>query len=114
MYCHDGECLELTEYRLTNFNVAISVISLFTLLAKMIAVIMNIWYPIIALFFNVALTALYATSVYGQMGPDYADPTRPSPIAWYVSKSCTVAANQSVQKSCLLAKGTFAVTVIML
>jgi hypothetical protein len=84
------------------------------MLAKMIAVIMNIWYPLIAILFNVALTALYATSVYGQMGPDYANPARPSPIAWYISKSCTVAANPSVQKSCLMAKGTYAVTVIML
>ncbi|KAI1844537.1 hypothetical protein JX266_009210 [Neoarthrinium moseri] len=99
---------------LTNFNVAISVISLFFLLAKMIAVIMHVWFPLVALFFNIALAALYTTSVYGQMGPDYADPNHPSPIAWYIAKPCTVAANQSVQKSCRTAKGTYAVTVLML
>jgi hypothetical protein len=100
--------------RLTNFNVAISVISLFVLITKMIAVIMHLWFPLIALFFNIALTVLYTTSVYGQMGPDYADYSKPSPVAWYIAKPCTVAANQSIQKSCRTAKGTFAVTVIFL
>ncbi|KAK6074181.1 hypothetical protein SCUP234_08062 [Seiridium cupressi] len=99
---------------LTNFNVAISVLSLFVLIAKMIAVIMHLWFPILALIFNVALTALYTTSVYGQMGPDYADPNHPSPIAWYIAKPCTAAANQSIQKSCRTAKGTYAVTVLFL
>ncbi|KAH6657853.1 hypothetical protein BKA67DRAFT_200731 [Truncatella angustata] len=99
---------------LTNFNVAISVISLFVLIAKTIGVIMHVWFPVIALFFNVALTALYTTSVYGQMGPDHADPNHPSPIAWYIAKPCTVAANQSVQKSCRTAQGTYAATVIFL
>lgn len=93
---------------------AISVISLFVLLTKLIAAIMHIWYPLFALLFNVALTALYAVSVYGQAGPDYADPDRPSPAAWYIAKPCDVAANQKVQSSCRLAKGTFAATVIML
>jgi hypothetical protein len=99
---------------LTDFNVAISVISLFVLLTKLIASIMHVWYPLFALLFNVALTALYAVSVYGQAGPDYADPDRPSPAAWYIAKPCDVAANQKVQNSCRLAKGTFATTVIML
>lgn len=104
----------LMQSSLTNFNVAVSVISLFVLIAKMIAVIMHLWYPVVALFFNVALTALYTTSVYGQMGPDYADSNHPSPIAWYIAKPCTAAANQSVQKSCRTAKGTYAATIIFL
>jgi hypothetical protein len=84
------------------------------LIAKMIAIIMHCFYPIVALLINVALTALYTTSVYGQMGPDYADSNHPSAIAWYIAKPCTVAANQSVQKSCRTAKGTYAATVIFL
>ncbi|KAI0126519.1 hypothetical protein BJ170DRAFT_409573 [Xylariales sp. AK1849] len=99
---------------LTNFNVAISVISLFVLITKMIGVIMHVWYPLIALLFNVSLVALYTTSVYGQMGPDYADPDHPSAIAWYIAKSCDVTVNQSIQKSCRTAKGTYAATVLML
>jgi hypothetical protein len=99
---------------LTNFNVAISVISLFVLITKMIGVIMHLWFPLIAMVFNIALVALYATSVYGQAGPDYADPTKPSAVAWYIAKPCSVVANPSIQKSCTIAKGTFAATIIML
>ncbi|KAI1081895.1 hypothetical protein F5B20DRAFT_36826 [Whalleya microplaca] len=99
---------------LTNLNVAISVLSLFVLLTKLVAFIMHVWFPLIALLFNIALAVLYAVSIYGQAGPDYLDPRYPSPVAWYIAKPCTVAANQSIQGSCKLAKGTFAATVIML
>ncbi|KAL7620363.1 hypothetical protein AAE478_009358 [Parahypoxylon ruwenzoriense] len=99
---------------LTDFNVAISVLSLFLLLTKLVAFIMHVWFPIIALLINLALLALYAASIGGQAGPDYLDPNRPSPVAWYIAKPCDVAANQSIQGSCRLAKGAFAATCIML
>lgn len=102
--------------RLTNFNVAISVLSLFVLVAKLIGFIMRVWTPIVGLIFSLAMSALYTVSVYGQMGPDYYDPLRPSPIAWYIRMGCWPAegfANDAV-RSCQLAKGTFAVTVIQL
>ncbi|KAI0882170.1 uncharacterized protein GGS22DRAFT_48614 [Annulohypoxylon maeteangense] len=99
---------------LTNFNVAISVLSLFLLLTKLIAFIMHVWFPIIALVVNISLIALYVTSLAGQAGPDYLDPQHPSRIAWYIAKPCTVAANLSVQNSCRLAKGGFAAACIML
>ncbi|CAJ2500599.1 Uu.00g034520.m01.CDS01 [Anthostomella pinea] len=98
---------------LTNFNVAISVISLFFLLTKLIAFILHVWYPVVALLFNVSLVAFYAASLGGQAGPDYLDPTKPSPVAWYIAKPCTVAANKAVQGNCTLAKGTFAATSVM-
>ncbi|KAI1342905.1 hypothetical protein F5Y15DRAFT_412578 [Xylariaceae sp. FL0016] len=98
---------------LTNFNVAISVISLFFLLTKLIAFIMHVWYPVIALIFNVSLVAFYAASIGGQAGPDYLDPNYPSPVAWYIAKPCTVAANKTVQGECTQAKGAFAATCIM-
>lgn len=113
-YALTREAEAYAQNRLTNFNVAISVISLFVLITKMIGVIMHLWFPLIALLFNISLVALYATSVYGQAGPDYADPAKPSPAAWYISKSCSVVANPAIQKSCALAKGTFAATIIML
>jgi len=99
---------------ITNFNVAISVISLFLLLTKMILSIMHVFYPIFGTFVALSLTTLYATSVYGQAGPDYADPRYPSPVAWYIAKSCNYAANDGAVGSCQLAKGTFAVTCYML
>jgi len=99
---------------ITNFNVAISVISLFLLLAKMILTIMHVFYPIMGTFVAISMTALYATSVYGQAGPDYADARYPSPVAWYISKSCDYARRNNAYQSCMFAKGTFAVTCYML
>lgn len=100
--------------RLTNFNVAISIVSLFVLLGKLIMVIMKVYFPILGLILSMCQAALYAVSVYGQMGPDYLDPERPSPIAWYIRYSCDVADRFKVGKHCAMAKGTFAVTVFML
>lgn len=100
--------------RITDLNVAISIISLFVMIVKLITFIMHVWFPIVCTFFYLALSALYAASVYGQAGPDYLDPDVPSSVAWYIAKPCTVAANESVQASCRVAKGTFATTVLML
>lgn len=75
---------------------------------------MHVWFPIVAFFINMSMTVLWTVSVYGQMGPDYADPRYPSPIAWYIPKSCDYAIPYGAVKSCQLAKGTFAVSVFML
>lgn len=98
---------------LTNFNVAISVISLFFLLAKMIGHIMKVYFPILGTLLNVTMVALYTTSVYGQMGPDFADKRYPSPVAWYISKGCRYAQPFGFTKSCQMAQGTFAATCYM-
>lgn len=101
-------------YRLTDFNVAISIISLFTLLTKMIMFIMKYWYPLIGLFMSFAMVGLYTTSVYGQAGPDRADPRYQSSSPWYLRLSCDVAEPYGAEMKCMMAKGTFAATVIML
>lgn len=106
--------LTLPHGSLTNFNVAISIISLFTLLTKMITFIMKLWYPIISLFMSLAMTGLYATSIYGQAGPDYADSRYPSSSPWYIRLSCDVAKPYGAVSKCMMAKGTFSVTALML
>ncbi|KAI0468510.1 hypothetical protein F4859DRAFT_205991 [Xylaria cf. heliscus] len=98
---------------LTDFNVAIAIISLFFLITRLIAFIMDFWYPIIILPINIAFVALYAASLGGQAGPDYLDPTRPSRVAWYIAKPCSVAANTQIQAYCTSAKGTFAAFSLM-
>ncbi|KND91420.1 hypothetical protein TOPH_04004 [Tolypocladium ophioglossoides CBS 100239] len=99
---------------LTNFNVAISIISLFFLLAKLIAFIMKMYYPIFAVFINVALIALYSVSVYGQVGPDYADPRYPASAAWYFRQGCGLAQKYGKFKSCQIAQASLGVTLLML
>lgn len=99
---------------LTTFNVAISIVSLFVLLGKMIATIMKVYYPIFGTIVGVTLTALYTVSVYGQAGPDYADDRYPSPVAWYIRRSCDIARPYGAYKNCQMSKGAFAATVFLL
>lgn len=103
-----------TTHRLTNFNVAISVVSLFILLVKMIMIIMKFYYPVLGLIVSLGLTVLYTVSVYGQAGPDYADPEHPSPVAWYIAKSCSVARPFNAEGNCQIAKGAFGATIYLL
>ncbi|KFG78007.1 hypothetical protein MANI_015076 [Metarhizium anisopliae] len=99
---------------LTDFNVAISVISLFFLLSKLISHIMKLWYPIVAVFINSALVALYTVSTYGQIGPDYADARYPSPAAWYFRQGCGLAQRYGKYRACQVAQGSLFITLFML
>jgi len=98
---------------LTSFNVAISVLSTFILLVKAVMFVLHIWYPILGTVVNAAITALWIVSIYGQAGPDHSDPKHPSNVAWYITKSCSYAKASGNEHYCLMAKGTFAVTVVM-
>jgi hypothetical protein len=100
--------------RLTDFNVAISIISLFFLLTKLIGFIMNIWYPVLAIFINVSLVALYAVSTYGQIGPDYADPRYPAPAAWYFRFGCGLAKPYGKYSDCQLAQASLGLVLYLL
>lgn len=99
---------------LTDFNVAISVVSLFLLLSKLIGFIMRVWFPIVATFFNICLVALYAVSTYGQIGPDYTDDRYPAPAAWYFRYGCGLAKQYNAYKSCQIAQSSLGVTFYML
>lgn len=99
---------------LTDFNVAISVISLFFLLAKLISFIMKLWYPVFATFVNCAMVALYVVSTYGQIGPDYADARYPAPAAWYFRQGCDLAKRYGKYNSCQIAQASLFITLYML
>lgn len=75
---------------------------------------MRVWFPIAAVFVNIAITTLYAVSTYGQVGPDYADPRYPSPAAWYFRQGCGLAKRYDMYKSCRIAQGSLAITLYML
>ncbi|KAJ2904535.1 hypothetical protein MKZ38_007867 [Zalerion maritima] len=99
---------------LTDFNVAISIISLFTLIGKLILIIMRLWFPIASIALHTCLATLYIVSIYGQMGPDHMDPRYPSNIAWYIRMGCDVAEKYGDAKSCKMAKGSFAAAIYMI
>ena len=104
----------LFEYRLQNFNIGISVLSMFIQLCKVVMFIMHIWYPLLSTVINGLLTVCWIVSIYGQAGPDHTDPDHPSNVAWYIAKSCSYAAPSGNEHYCQMAKGTFAVTVFMM
>ncbi|KAL2143546.1 hypothetical protein VTI28DRAFT_10332 [Corynascus sepedonium] len=99
---------------LTNFNVAISILSLFVLLAKMIATIMKVYYPLFGTLTSLALTVLYTVSIYGQAGPDYADERYPSPTPWHLRIGCSLAEPYGAVKTCRMVQATLGVTVYLL
>jgi hypothetical protein len=99
--------------RLTQFNVAIAVLSTFILIVKVPMFVLQVWYPILGTFTNLALAALYITSIYGQSGPDKTDMRFPSSSAWYITKSCSYARPSGNEHNCMMAKGAFAVTCVM-
>ncbi len=101
-------------HSITNYNVIISVLSMFILLVKGILYVVHIFPPILSLFVHAGLAALYAVSIYGQAGKDMSDPKHPQPGApWYITKSCSVAGTRAVRDFCQQAKGSFAVAVMM-
>ncbi|KAF7546607.1 hypothetical protein G7Z17_g8316 [Cylindrodendrum hubeiense] len=99
---------------LTDFNVAISVLSLFMLLSKLTAYIMKVWFPVLATFINVGMVALYAVSTYGNIGPDYTDSRYPASSAWYFRKGCDMAKPNGHYSSCRLAQAVLVPIVYLL
>ncbi|KFX97132.1 hypothetical protein O988_05013 [Pseudogymnoascus sp. VKM F-3808] len=99
---------------ITNYNIIISVLSMFILLAKVVLFIMHMWIPLVSVIINVVLTALWCFSAYGQAGPDKSDPEHPSSVAWYIAKSCSVAEPSGNGHNCQMAKGSFAATIFMI
>jgi hypothetical protein len=84
------------------------------MLVKVVMFVLHIWYPLLATVTNAIITALWVVSIYGQAGPDHSDPKHPSNVAWYISKSCSYAKPSGNYHYCQMAKGTFAVTVVMM
>lgn len=72
------------------------------------------WYPAASVFVSTALTALYAVSVYGQVGPDYADSRYPAPAAWYFRRGCDLAKPYGAYKNCQIAQSSLGITLYML
>ncbi|TAQ90768.1 hypothetical protein B7494_g918 [Chlorociboria aeruginascens] len=99
---------------LTTFNLVISVLCTFILLCKVVMFIMHIWYPLLGTIVNAIITALWIVSICGQAGPDHSDKQHPSNSAWYITKSCDYAKANGSEHYCLMAKGTFATTVVMM
>ena len=105
----------LTQASITDWNVVISVLSMFLLLCKGTMFIMHLFWPIIGVPVHALLTALWGYSVWAQTQPDNSDPRFPHLSApWYISKSCSVAHDPGLVEYCKQAKAALAVSVVML
>jgi hypothetical protein len=99
---------------ITNYNVVISVLSLFIALCKMIMYITHTFPPLLSLLIHLALCALYAVSIHAQAAPDMSSKTHPQPGApWYITKSCGPPVAANLKGYCMQAKGAFSVTVLL-
>ena len=108
--------VQLTRDRsITEFNVVISVLSMFFLLTKGVLFIMHLFYPILGLFVHGVLTGLWAYSIHMQTTPDHSDPRygRGLHAPWYIVKSCSVCHNKNNIHYCEQAKGALAITILM-
>lgn len=99
---------------MTEFNVVISILSMFLLLAKSAMFIMHIFIPGLSVFVHALLVALYSVSIYNQSRPDMSDINHPSPgMPWYLSKGCDYATSGN-HGYCMQARASFGVTIVML
>ncbi|KAA6416364.1 MAG: hypothetical protein FRX48_01084 [Lasallia pustulata] len=98
----------------TDFNVVISVLSMFISIVKVVMFICDCWVPLLSFVIHAILAALYAISIHAQAAPDMSDPQHPQPGApWYITKSCGPPVSARVHGYCQQAKGAFAVTVCL-
>lgn len=99
---------------MTQFNVVVSILSMFILLAKSAMYVMHIFIPALSVFCHALLVALYSVSVYNQSRPDTSDKDLPQlSMPWYLSKGCAKA-DSGNKGYCLQARASFAVTIVML
>lgn len=100
---------------ITNFNIIISVLSMFLLLVKSVMFVLHTFMPLISLFVHALLLGLYSYSIHAQTAPDTIDPEHPANgPPWYITKSCDVTRDKSLVGFCQQAKGSFFLTVFML
>lgn len=100
---------------ITNFNLVISVFSMFLMLVKTAMYMLHVFPPLLSVLCHAALVALYAVSTVYQAGSDMSDPKRPQPgPPWYISKPCSVAHDQKLVGYCQQAKASFACTIAIL
>ena len=105
----------LTLLSITDYNVVISVLSMFLMLLKSIMYICHVFPPILSAITHAGLIAIYTVSVIYQTGSDTTDPAHPQHGApWYITKSCSVAHDKGLIGYCTQAKASFACTVAML
>ena len=88
---------------------------MFFWLVKTTLWLLKVFFPILSLLLHIALMALWAYGIHIQTAPDTIDPEHVNNGApWYITKNCNIVKDANVQKYCMQAKSSFAVSCIML
>ncbi|KXL47336.1 MAG: hypothetical protein FE78DRAFT_144283 [Acidomyces sp. 'richmondensis'] len=96
-----------------DYNVVVSVFSMFLLLVKSVMYILHIWIPLLSAIVSGLEVALYSTSLSNQSAPDMSDPQQPNPgLAWYLSKGCSYA-TEGNYSYCMQARAAYGTTCVM-
>ncbi|KAF2858534.1 hypothetical protein K470DRAFT_221118 [Piedraia hortae CBS 480.64] len=99
--------------KLVQYNIVISVLSLFILLVKSCAFAVKCWFPVISALVSAAELALYAVSIHNETSHDMSDKQHPNPgLPWYLSKGCKYATKGN-HSYCVQAQSAFALTCLM-
>ena len=99
---------------MTDYNVVVSVLSMFILLTKVTLYVMHWFIPFLSVLVHGALIALYAVAIRNQSAPDMSDPEKPSPgLPWYLSKGCGYATPKNYSY-CMQARASFGVSIVLL
>ena len=101
---------------MTQFNVVISVLSMFLLLVKTTMFVMNVFLPLFSVVVHLVLIALYAVAIRNQSTPDLSNKDVPhlsKNMPWYLSKGCSYASEKN-HGYCMQARASFAVTCVLL
>ncbi|KAF2021643.1 hypothetical protein BU24DRAFT_24757 [Aaosphaeria arxii CBS 175.79] len=99
----------------TQYNLVIGVLCMFFWLVKTPMWLLHVFYPILSLPLHIALTTLWAYSLYVQTAPDTIDPKRiNNGPPWFITKNCNIVEDKNVRHYCMQAKASFAVSVCML
>jgi len=98
---------------MVDFNVVVSVFSMFLLLVKATLYILYLWIPILSVAVSGLEVALYSISLSNQSAPDMSDPQQPNPgLAWYLSKGCSYATKGNYSY-CMQARAAYGTTCVM-
>ncbi|KZM20505.1 uncharacterized protein EKO05_0004538 [Ascochyta rabiei] len=99
----------------TQYHLVIGVVCMFFYLIKVTMWLLHVFLPIFSILLHIPLLAIWAYGIHIQTSPDTIDPARRNNGApWYITKNCNIVDDKQIQKYCMQAKSSFAVSCIML
>ena len=101
---------------MTQFNVVVSVLSMFIMLVKTTMYVLHTWLPILSAVVHALIIVLYAIALRNQATPDLSETNVPNlskNLPWYLEKGCSFATKQN-HGYCMQARASFGVTCTLL